>query len=156
MPAVGGFQISQSFNGRFSHDQQPSQFAVDFSMDVGVDIRAARDGTVIVAKDNYNFGGKSDYFLDKANHVMVLHADGSIAVYAHILSGSATVSHGDQVVAGQRIARSGESGFTTGPHLHFALLRNVGAVLMSVPFQFKDAQGNPFTPQRGMTVVGSQ
>jgi len=154
LPSNGRYQVSQSFNGRFSHQQQPSQYAVDFSMPVGTDIKAARQGTVILVTDNYNFGGKSDYFLDKANHVMVLHSDGTYAIYAHILPGSAYVQAGDNVSAGQRIARSGSSGFSTGPHLHFALFRNTNFTTVSIPFSFIDNDGNTFMPTVGMELKG--
>ncbi len=154
LPANGTYRISQAFNGRFSHGQQPSSYAVDFEMPEGTDITAARDGVVVLIKDNYGFGGKSDYFLDKANHVMVFHADGTYAIYAHILQGSVTVDPGDRVLAGQRIARSGSSGFSTGPHLHFALLRNSNSQLVSIPFMFRDSQGKKFTPIPGMEVNG--
>lgn len=150
----GTYRISQAFNGRFSHGQQPSSYAVDFEMPQGTDITAARDGVVVLIKDNYGFGGESNYFLDKANHVMVFHADGTYAIYAHILQGSVTVNPGDRVSAGQRIARSGSSGFSTGPHLHFALLRNSNSQLVSIPFMFKDSQGKKFTPVPGMEVNG--
>lgn len=154
VPANGSYRISQAFNGGFSHGQQPSRYAVDFEMPVGTDIVAARDGVVILIRDDYSFGGKSEYFLDKANHVMIFHADGTYAIYAHILQGSVTVDPGDRVSAGQRIARSGSSGFSTGPHLHFALLRNSNSKLVSVPFMFRDSKGKAFTPLPGMEVDG--
>ncbi len=154
LPANSSYTVSQSFNGSFSHRQQPSRYAVDFSMPVGTDILAARDGVVILVTDDYNFGGVSQYFLDKANHVMVLHADGTYAIYAHILPGSAYVQPGDRIAAGQRLARSGSSGFSSGPHLHFAILKNTGFKTVSVPFSFMDRDGNNFTPQRGMELNG--
>lgn len=152
VPRNGTYLISQAFNGRFSHAGQASRYAVDFEMPVGTDITAARDGTVVLITDNYSFGGRNNYFLDKANHVMVLHEDGTYAAYAHILQGSATVDVGDSVVAGQRLARSGSSGFSTGPHLHFALLRNSNFQSVSIPFQFTDTDGNTFVPAEGMQV----
>ncbi len=47
--------------------------------------------------------------------------DGSFAEYVHLAQHSTTVSLGDHVEAGQRIAASGNTGWTTGPHLHFAV-----------------------------------
>ncbi len=149
------FRISQSFNGRFSHSKQPNIYAVDIAMDVGTYVSAARGGTVIWVKDDYHTGGKDRYFLDKANYVRILHDDGTIGVYAHLLEGTALVKPGDKVTVGQRLARSGSSGFSTGPHLHFVIRKNVGLKTVSIPFQFVDQNGVSFSPRRGYVVPGN-
>ena len=149
-------KITQSFNGKFSHSKRPSKHAVDIAMSVGTYISAARAGTVIWVKDDYHMGGKRTYFLDKANYVKVLHDDGSYAVYAHILLGTALVKPGDKVNVGDLLARSGSSGYSTGPHLHFVIRKNVGLKSVSLPFKFVDGAGKRFTPRRGMYVLGDQ
>lgn len=148
------FTITQSFQGQFSHHTQPSLYAVDIAMPIGTIISAARAGIVIAVKDDYHMGGRDGYFLDKANYVMVLHSDGTYATYAHILLGGALVKAGDSVNAGDPLARSGTSGFSTGPHLHFVMKRNTGMKTMSVPFKFIDSLGNIFTPRKGLRVAG--
>lgn len=147
-------RITQSFHGSFSHSKRPSLNAVDIALDVGTYISAARGGTVILTKDDYHMGGKNTYFLDKANYVKILHEDGTYALYAHILLGSAMVKPGDKVKVGDRIARSGSSGYSTGPHLHFVIQRNTGLHRVSVPFSFIDNTKKVFTPRRGMIVDG--
>ncbi|MFT5421851.1 MAG: murein DD-endopeptidase MepM/ murein hydrolase activator NlpD [Candidatus Endobugula sp.] len=146
--------ITQSFNGSFSHSKRPSIHAVDIAMSVGTYISAAREGTVIWVKDDYHMGGSNKYFLDKANYVKVLHSDGTYAVYAHILLGSLLVEPGDKVMAGDRLARAGSSGYSTGPHLHFVIWKNVGLKTVSVPFKFINNTGQSFSPRRGMKVDG--
>jgi murein DD-endopeptidase MepM/ murein hydrolase activator NlpD len=148
------YRITQSFNGRFSHSQRPSIYAVDIAMQVGTYIGAARAGTVIWVKDDYHMGGRDQFFLDKANIINVLHEDGTYAVYAHILQGTALVKVGDKVEEGDRLARSGSSGYSTGPHLHFVIRKNDGFKTRSVPFVFTDGNGGTFTPRRGMKVSG--
>ena len=147
-------KITQSFNGRFSHSKRPSIYAVDIATSVGTYISAARDGTVIWVKDDYHMGGRNKYFLDKANYVKVLHQDGTYAVYAHILLGSALVRPGDKVAAGDRLARSGSSGYSTGPHLHFVIRKNIGLKTASIPFKFINNEGRSFKPRKGMSVDG--
>lgn len=57
------------------------------------------------------------------NGVVIQHPDGSYTAYAHLLAGSVTVKPGDTVTQGQIIGKSGSSGLSTGPHLHFSLLK---------------------------------
>jgi len=58
-----------------------------------------------------------------ANYVVILHDDGTTGEYFHLQRSSVLVSPGDFVVRGERIARSGNTGFTTAPHLHFGVYR---------------------------------
>jgi len=145
-------KITQSFNGKFSHFQTPNKYAVDIAMPVGTDITAARAGVVVATKDNFHMSGKTRYFVDKANYVKVLHTDGTFATYAHILQDTVVVSPGDKVEVGDKLARSGSSGYSTGPHLHFVIRKNYGFKLKSVPFKFSNGNGQYFTPKAGMLV----
>ncbi|MDZ7923486.1 MAG: M23 family metallopeptidase [Marinagarivorans sp.] len=143
--------ISQGFNGRFSHNKEPSVHAVDIAVQVGTDIVAARAGTVILVQDNFVMGGVQAYFLDKANAIYIAHEDGSYATYAHLLMGSATVKVGQKVEAGDLIAQSGSSGFSSGPHLHFVIRQNSGFNTTSIPFSFTRAEGT-FIPTERQTL----
>ncbi|MEW8542087.1 MAG: M23 family metallopeptidase [Candidatus Thiodiazotropha sp.] len=147
---VGKYKVSQGFNGKFSHSTEPNKHAIDIALPIGTNLIAARAGTVISVKDDYHMGGKDKYFFDKANHVKILHEDGTYALYAHILIGSAEVKLGDKVVVGQKIARSGSSGYSTGPHLHFVIKKNVGMKTISLPFYLVDAKGRKIHPRKGV------
>lgn len=142
--------ISQGFNGSFSHAKDSSRYAVDIATNVGTSVVAARSGVVVQVKDDYHMGGVNEYFLDKANFVSILHEDGSFARYVHILLGSAEVKPGDRVQVGQELAKSGSSGFSSGPHLHFVILRNDGFRPISIPFQFIAADGARVMPRQGL------
>lgn len=135
------FRISQGFNGKYSHTGRGSRYAVDIAMPIGTTIAAVKSGIVADLRDDFAMGGPTNYFLDKANHVTVMHKDGSYAIYAHILYGSAKVSVGDAVNVGDALARVGNTGFSTGPHLHFVLSYNSGKGSYSIPFKFKTAEG---------------
>jgi murein DD-endopeptidase MepM/ murein hydrolase activator NlpD len=64
-----------------------------------------------------------------------------MAVYAHLKLESVRVTVGQSVNAGQQIAESGNTGFSTGPHLHFVIQRNTGMRVVSVPFKLRHAEG---------------
>lgn len=144
--------ISQAFNGRFSHTKDHSRYAVDIAMNVGTPIVAARAGVVVGVKDDYHMGGVNEYFLDKGNYVSVIHDDGTFASYFHILLGTAAVKPGDQIQAGQLLAKSGSSGFSSGPHLHFVINRNAGFRQLSIPFKFMTKNGNAIEPTEGLKI----
>ncbi len=147
-------KISQAFNGSYSHQQQPNQYAVDIAMPVGTQIVAARGGLVVSTEGNYSLGGvSSPYFLDKANYVTVLHDDGSYATYAHLLMGRLAVKPGDRIEAGADIGLSGNSGFSSGPHLHFTVRRNLGLRSVSIPFMLKHSDGRMLTPTEGQWLL---
>ena len=74
-------------------------------------------------------------------HVRVLHIDGTMAVYAHLQPESVMVHPGQRVRVGQRLGASGNTGFSTGPHLHFSVQANVGMEIRSVPFALEGPGG---------------
>ena len=149
------YPVSQGFNGTTTHNSPDSQFALDIVMPVGTVIVAAKAGVVMDIEEDFNQGGADmKKFVDKANHVRILHDDGTMTVYAHLDLASVNVRAGAKVSAGQRIARSGNTGFSSGPHLHFSLQQNIGMELVSLPFQFEGKDGSTFTPQENMLLEG--
>lgn len=135
------FQISQAFGGSFSHTDEQNQFAVDIVMPIGTPIHAARSGVVLEVENDFFKGGINKAYGSEANNIRILHDDGSMAVYAHLELEKAQVYPGLAMAAGQLIGYSGNTGFSTGPHLHFAVQINKGMALVSVPFTFIDQQG---------------
>jgi hypothetical protein len=152
--AVGtSHTVSQAYPVSATHQTRDSMYAVDFSMPVGTDVVAARDGIVFdVAAKNFKGGPDEAKYADLANLVRVLHNDGTFAVYAHLNWNSIRVSPGDRVAAGEYIADSGNTGFSSGPHLHFAVLRNFGMRVESVPVRFRTASGASIEPTMGATL----
>lgn len=149
LPARGQFEIAQAFNGPFSHHTDESRYAIDIKMPLGTEVHAARGGTVVMRAEDYVLNGTTAEFLERANSVLILHKDGTLGIYGHLQFRTIRVYPGDRVKAGDLIAKSGNTGFSTGPHLHFAILRNANFKLVSVPFDIATAQG-PATPRQGM------
>lgn len=149
----GQYPISQGFKGEKTHKTPDSEYAIDIAMPVGTAIHAVRSGIVMDIEEDFNKGGTDmKKFADKANHVRILHDDGTMGLYAHLDLASVSVRAGARIRAGQKLARSGNTGFSSGPHLHFVIQQNVGMKLISVPFKFKGSDGESFTPEE-MTIL---
>jgi murein DD-endopeptidase MepM/ murein hydrolase activator NlpD len=140
------FQISQAFGGSFSHTDEQNKYAADIIMPIGTPVHAARSGVVLEAEDDFYKGGTNKAYSSEANNIRILHDDGSMAIYAHLELEKAQVYPGLEVAAGQLIGYSGNTGFTSGPHLHFAVQINRGMKLVSVPFTFINQQGQAEEP----------
>ena len=109
-------RVLQGFNGEFSHTDR---FAIDWAMPIGTRIMAARAGIVILVVDKHPSGGADPSHLGLANKIWILHDDGTVGVYAHMVADGARVVPGQEVESGDRIGRSGNSGLSSRPHLHF-------------------------------------
>jgi murein DD-endopeptidase MepM/ murein hydrolase activator NlpD len=147
------FRVSQAYPMRMTHVTPDSQYAVDIVVPDGTPIYAAREGTVINLRHDSFRGAADPSMMDQANMVEILQDDGTIALYAHLHWESLRVQPGQAVRRGQYIADSGNTGLSTGPHLHFAVIRNAGMYAESVPVQFAGAGGVPVTPQTGMMLT---
>jgi murein DD-endopeptidase MepM/ murein hydrolase activator NlpD len=152
--AIGAsYLISQAFPTRITHDTPEAQYAVDIALPDGTPVYAARKGTVINLRHDSFRGAATPLLLDQANMVEILHDDGTIGVYAHLHWDSVRVQPGQHVQRGEYIADSGNTGFTTGAHLHFAVIRNAGMAAISVPIQFAGPGATAVTPQQSMMLT---
>lgn len=150
------YLVSQGFLGEQTHNTPDSEYAIDIAMPVGTAIHAVRSGVVMDVEEDFNKGGTDrKKFVDKANHVRIVHPDGTMALYAHLDLASVIVRPGARVRAGQKIARSGNTGFSSGPHLHFAIQQNTGLNLISLPFRFKTPDGGTVEPEKLQMVKGT-
>jgi len=136
------FRIDQGFGGSFSHDDPQNRYAVDFAADIGTPVLAARDGVVMQVENDFAKAGLSrEKYGGRANFIRILHDDGTMALYAHLREEGVLVRVGQRVRAGQQIGLSGNTGFTTGPHLHFVVQVNRGMKLESLPFHMRGPDG---------------
>ena len=148
--AASSYNVSQAFPDFATHQDPSSQYAIDFEMPIGTPIHAARGGVVIdVASDFYQSGTDVEVDGPRANVVRILHDDGTMSVYAHLNWNSIRVVPGQFVGRGEYIADSGNTGFSTGPHLHFAVQRNGDGSLLSLPVEFAGPGGTAVTLHSG-------
>lgn len=147
------FVVSQAFPTAITHAGPESRYAVDFAMPEGTAIHAARPGTVVAIAFRSYSGGTTAEDAPKANMVRIVHDDGTIATYAHLQLDSVRVRPGDPVQRGEYIADSGNTGFSTGPHLHFSVARNSGFATESVPVNFLGAGVRATQAQTGQPLL---
>jgi murein DD-endopeptidase MepM/ murein hydrolase activator NlpD len=153
-PLGEDFIISQGFDNDQTHKKPPNQYAVDIVMPIGTPVLAARAGRVMDMEDDFHGAGQSDRFLARSNQIRILHDDGTMAVYAHLQPNSLRVRPGGMVGTGKWIANSGNTGYSSGPHLHFVIQLNAGMSLESVPFRFYSPGGGTITPGKQMMISG--
>ena len=152
--AARSHPITQAYPVAITHNTVAEAYAVDFAMPVGTDIYAARGGIVIdVAGSNFRGGTDTERTGAEANTVRILHDDGTFGIYAHLNWNAVRVRPGDRVTRGQYIAESGNTGYSTGPHLHFVVVRNAGMRVESVPIRFEGANGAAIVPVTGNDMV---
>jgi hypothetical protein len=118
-PAIGGPQpdahAAQRQGRRLFAGFAPRRFmheGVDFAVPQGTPVYAAADGVVTGARPNGGYG----------NWIRIDHADGAATVYGHLSRFAPRLKPGASVVRGELVGFSGNTGRSTGPHLHFEVL----------------------------------
>lgn len=106
--------------------------AIDIAAAEGTNVYACMDGKVTVSQ-----------FSDSAgNYIEIDHGNGYVTKYMH--NSQLKVSVGDQVTAGQLIALSGNTGNSTGPHIHFQIEKD-GTKVDPLSFKYDNGMGNGST-----------
>ncbi len=114
---------SQVYNGK-GHN------GIDFGIPKGTKILAAQDGTVLGTGNTDDACAGASY----GKWILIKHSNGLSTLYAHL--SSFLVSAGDKVSKGDIIALSGNTGYSTGPHLHFTVYAS-DAVHITGPTEYK-------------------
>ena len=82
---------------------------VDFRANTGTPIMASLDGTISVVAENWLYG----------KYIIMSHGNGYKTIYGHLSAFS--VKQGDKIARGRKIGEVGNTGYSTGPHLHFGI-----------------------------------
>ena len=136
-PAGSTFSVLQGFHGAFSHHGS-NEYAVDFDCPVATPVLAARPGLVVATNAAAQDAGTTPDFLEysRTNFVLVRHDDGTIGEYMHLAPSGVKVTVGQRVERGDELALSGNTGFSSTPHLHFQVMTagDDGVAARSFPF----------------------
>ncbi len=145
-------KVIQGFAGATSHFDDETH-AVDLAVPVGTPVVAAREGKVLEIQNGLSESGNKPC-LGAGNFVLLRHPDGTLALYAHLEKGSVRVGPGQAVSAGELLARSGNTGRSSTPHLHFEVSRRVdGRKKETLPFRFAVHGKGEAAPEFGDTLV---
>ncbi|MBO8189557.1 M23 family metallopeptidase [Streptomyces spirodelae] len=132
-PVTGKYELSASYGkagGRWAHNHSGQDFAVK----VGTPVMSVHKGTVVKAGPNGAGDGPA-----YGNAIVIRHDNGAYSQYAHL--SEVNVKPGQQVKTGQTIAKSGNTGNSSGPHLHFEIRKGPN-------------YGTAVDPQAAMRAVG--
>ena len=122
LPFRDKHRVSQGFNGQTSHKGN-AKYAVDFAMDIGTGVYAARGGKVVEVVQRHNKHGLGIKMRQYANYIIIEHTDKTLGRYFHLKQNSVKVKLADEVKKGDLIGLSGNTGRTSGPHLHFVVTK---------------------------------
>ena len=128
------FLVGQGYMGNATHQ---GKYALDWDMPEGTPVLAARGGMVVDIEESFSEGRPDPDLMTQANYVKSRHSDGTIGNYVHLKHKGVKVHIGQKVRAGDVIGFSGNTGFTTGPHLHFEVYsatRELGRRTIPVEF----------------------
>ncbi|MDF1696399.1 MAG: M23 family metallopeptidase [Saprospiraceae bacterium] len=112
--------VSQGYNGKFSHQ---GENAIDFALEVGEKVYAARGGIVYKTVKKNKKSCRNSSCQQYNNFITIYHEDGTFSEYSHLTYNGVSVKAGDKVKAGELIGYSGNTGWSSGPHLHFVVYR---------------------------------
>ena len=146
LPFQYGFNIaaSQTSNGFVSHNAGMLN-AVDFPTPENTTIVAAISGIIVQVVENHSTGCPTSACQNESNFIVIDHGDSTFAMYAHLTVNGSLVEVGDSVDAGQNIALSGNTGWSTGPHLHFEIKDLTGNSMPLLFYEFENISGgSPF------------
>jgi murein DD-endopeptidase MepM/ murein hydrolase activator NlpD len=137
-------RVGQGYNGRGTHS---GINAIDFNLAIGDTIYAARQGFVYDIKEDSNKGGNNLSFEKYGNFIYVYQPDGTLGKYVHLKQNGSLITIGDSISIGQAIGLSGNTGYSSGPHLHFTVVHNENFIAKTLPVSFLNYKQQGFIPQ---------
>ena len=137
-----------------------AHFALDFAVEMGSPVYAMRSGRVIAVEDRYPDNGGGREAIHYTNYVWLEHEGGIRSAYVHLQQGfirAVGIEAGDRVEAGELIGYSGNSGFSTAPHLHVEVQDPTprGAFGRTLPFTIDRIETLAGSVEQELSAIGS-
>lgn len=140
-PLQGRGKVSQGFHGVTHRGRM--EYAIDYAVGIGTPVYAMRSGRVVAMQDKYPDTGGGKENVSKFNYIWIEHDGGYRSAYLHLQQGfrsKVNLKAGDRVQAGQLIGFSGNSGWSSGPHLHVEIQRPGNSGQFGQTVAFNNAQ----------------
>jgi len=136
----------------YHREQEDLKHCIDFFLPQGTPLCAIQSGIVIACEDRYSKTFNDPRHAHKANRVIIRHDDGQWSIYAHLQHHSINIILWQQVKKGEIIARSGQTGYATYPHLHFGLYNKEDE---NIEVMFDQKLGKTISLQRAIHLASS-
>ena len=141
-PLNGAGVLSQGIRGETHRGRM--EYAYDLQTNIGTPVYAMRAGRVLLMEDRYPDNGGGAENMSKFNYVLIEHDGGYRSAYVHLQHGfkdKVQIKVNDTVERGQLIGYSGNSGWSSGPHLHVEVDEpgETYAFSQTVPFAIAEA-----------------
>jgi len=124
LPRCAPFKGSFNIGTKKYYRNGQRHFAYDYLCPLGTPLRAVRSGVILDCNDGESDVPDRNYSGEPSNWILLGYKNSKgqkrTVYYQHLMKNSITVKRGQQVKAGEWIAKSGNSGNTTGAHLHIA------------------------------------
>jgi len=136
-PTGRRYKVSQGQKASSTHKKREA-YAVDWNLRTGDPVHAARDGRVVGAG-----GWSKSKKRGRGNFIWVRHTDGTYAWYLHLMKDGVVVRRGQQIKTGQLIGYAGNTGKSSGPHLHFQVSVPTSGryAFRTIPFRLQTSKG---------------
>jgi murein DD-endopeptidase MepM/ murein hydrolase activator NlpD len=132
------FLLTQGYLDKYTHK---NSYSLDFKMPIGTNVLSMKDGIVLDVVDKFEDNILPNAYkenINNANYISIKHNDETISLYYHLKKGSAKVKKGWYIRKGKKIAESGNSGYSTSPHLHIEVVKPfIFTDGISIPVNFK-------------------
>ncbi|MEN2487956.1 M23 family metallopeptidase [Flavobacterium sp. B11] len=123
----------------------------------GKRLNAPGNGKIIAVENNIedNIPGIKNSKQSLGNYIIIDHLNGEFSFMLHLKKNSIIVAVGDNVERGQKVGLAGNSGYSTGPHLHYHLQTTSSLVTgVGLPMQFQNYYADDIFTEKGEPITG--
>lgn len=141
-PRIKPFKGTYEISTKKYYNNGARHMAYDYKCPLGTPLRAVRNGFIIDFHDGESDKTDANYAGEPSNWILLGYKNSKgekrTVYYQHLMKGSITVKKGQTVKCGQWIAKSGNSGNSTGPHLHIAASKGYSTAKTRYDYMYHD------------------
>jgi murein DD-endopeptidase MepM/ murein hydrolase activator NlpD len=149
-PVLIGHGFGEGSHKRWEEDLEDTTYSIDFLVPEKTKVISSSDGVVTKVKQNghRNYSGKDlkkgeVAYKNWMNEIEIINNDGSFVSYSHLFPNGVFVKVGDKIKQGQLIGLSGNTGWSSEPHLDFCVFKKLKKwKVKTIKIKFKDYKHN--------------